>query len=234
MSRSLAAHLLEAAEEDLTIEAGEISVRGSPAASISLRELAHAAYHNANVVPPDTEPGLETTARFAADGTTFANATHACICEVDHASFRVRILRYVVASDCGVVINPGIVEGQIAGGVVQGLGGVLLEHFVYDKSGNPLCTTFMDYLLPTATEVPRIEFVHRQTPASGLGGYKGVGEGGAIASPAAIINAVADALQLDLLAQPLDPSSLFERYEAAHRYRSSGAQRTESADCQDP
>ncbi len=94
-----------------------------------------------------------------------------------------RILRYVVSEDCGVMINPMIVEGQIAGGVVQGIGGTLYEHFVYDDDGNPLTTTFMDYLLPTTTEVPTIEYGHVETPSPTPGGHKGMGEGGAIGSP---------------------------------------------------
>ena len=103
------------------------------------------------------------------------------------------MLRYIVSEDCGVMINPAIVEGQIAGGVVQGIGGVLLEDFVYDEQGNPLTTTFLDYLLPTAADVPTIEYGHIETPASTPGDYKGVGEGGAIGAPAAVANAVNDA-----------------------------------------
>jgi aerobic carbon-monoxide dehydrogenase large subunit len=188
---------------------GQISVRGTPARPISITEVARTAYHDAPALPPGMSPGLEVTARHTASGITFANATHVCICEVDPVSFRVTIPRYIVSGDCGVVINPSVVEGQIAGGVVQGLGGVLYEHFAYDASGNPLSGTFMDYLLPTASEVPIIEYTHIETPAAGPGGYKGVGEGGAIASPPAIINAIADALQMDLLSQPLGPSALY-------------------------
>ncbi len=122
------------------------------------------------------------------------NATHLCTCEVDVTTGRVRLLRYIVSEDCGPMINPSVVEGQIAGGTAQGIGGVLFEHLAYDDDGNPITTTFMDYLLPTATDVPPIEYGHIETPSPGPGGYKGVGEGGAIGSPPAVVNAVADAL----------------------------------------
>ncbi len=142
------------------------------------------------------EVGLEATATFKAPPFSWSNACHACTVEVDRATGVVSILRYVVSEDCGVMINPMIVEGQVAGGVVQGIGGALYEHFVYDDDGNPLTTTFMDYLLPTTTEVPTIEYGHVETPSPTPGGHKGMGEGGAIGSPPAIFNAVADALAL--------------------------------------
>jgi carbon-monoxide dehydrogenase large subunit len=140
-------------------------------------------------------PGLEASARYRAEaGIIWVNATHVCTCEVDVATGQVHLLRYIVSEDCGPMINPNVVEGQIAGGVVQGIGGVLFEHLAVDDDGNPLATTFMDYLLPTATEVPDIEYGHIETPSPGPGGYKGVGEGGAIGAPPAVVNAVADAL----------------------------------------
>ena len=136
-----------------------------------------------------------------------------CTVEVDRDTGVVAILRYVVSEDCGVMINPMIVEGQIAGGVVQGIGGALYEHFVYDDDGNPLTTTFMDYLLPTTTEVPTIEYGHVETPSPTPGGHKGMGEGGAIGSPPAIFNAVADALAqvgVKVTEQPLSPSRIVD------------------------
>jgi carbon-monoxide dehydrogenase large subunit len=117
-----------------------------------------------------------------------------CTCEVDVDTGRVELLCYIVSEDCGPMINPDVVEGQIAGGVVQGIGGVLFEHLAYDDAGNPLATSFLDYLVPSAAEVPAIEFGHVETPSPGPGGYKGVGEGGAIGAPPAVVNAVADAL----------------------------------------
>ena len=132
---------------------------------------------------------------------------------------RVTLQRYVVSEDCGVMINPTVVEGQIAGGVVQGIGGVLYEHMAYDDAGNPLSTTFVDYLLPTATEVPIIEYGHIETPApTNPGGYKGMGEGGAIGSPPAVFNAVADALSLigaTVTSQPLGPADVVRAIDDA-------------------
>ena len=118
------------------------------------------------------------------------------------------------------MINPNVVEGQIAGGTVQGIGGVLLEHLAYDDDGNPLATTFMDYLLPTAAEVPVIEYGHVETPGPGPGGYKGVGEGGAIGAPPAVVNAVADALApfgVTVTRLPLTPSSIFDLIASSRR-----------------
>jgi aerobic carbon-monoxide dehydrogenase large subunit len=132
----------------------------------------------------------------------------------------VTILRYVVSEDCGVMINPMVVEGQIAGGVVQGIGGALYEHMVYDTDGNPLTTTFLDYLLPTAAEVPVLEYGHLETPSALPGGAKGMGEGGAIASPPAIANAINDALAplgAYMNRQPFSPPRIVAAIEAASR-----------------
>src|SRR3546814_12014778 len=119
----------------------------------------------------------------------WANATHGCTCEVDIDTGGVTLLRYIVSEDCGPMINPNVVEGQIAGGSVQGMGGALLEQLVWDEEGNPLATTFVDYLLPTSTEIPVIEYGHVETPAPGHGGSKGVGAGGATGAPPAVLPA---------------------------------------------
>jgi aerobic carbon-monoxide dehydrogenase large subunit len=209
----LAAHAMEASPEDLDMERGVISVRGTPSRSKTLAEVARMAYVDNFALPADIEPGLEATARFKAPMFVWTSACHACAVEVDAATGRVTILRYVVVEDCGRMINPMVVEGQIAGGVVQGLGGVLLEHLVYDDQGTPLSTTFMDYLLPTAAEVPDIRYGHIETPSSNPGGFRGMGEGGAIASPPAVVNAVADALAplgVRVNASPLGPLQVFE------------------------
>ena len=141
------------------------------------------------------------------------------VCEVDPVSGITRVDRYVSSEDCGVVINPMVVHGQVAGGVVQGIGGVLLEHFVYDEHGNPLTTTFLDYLLPTAADVPMIEYGSVVTPSpSNPGGHKGVGEGGAIGAVPTIVNAVADALAPSgarAVDQPLGPRQVAASLAAA-------------------
>ncbi|WP_116996901.1 xanthine dehydrogenase family protein molybdopterin-binding subunit [Desertimonas flava] len=209
----IAAHHLEAAADDLVVDAGAVSVAGTPTRSVSIAEVARMAYLNPAALPAGLEMGLEEKARYSPDAPfTFSNSCHACLAEVDPRTGEVRLLRYVVSEDCGVMINPDIVEGQIAGGVVQGIGGVLYEHMVYDDDGNPLSTTFVDYLLPTAAEVPVIEYGHIETPAAtNPGGYKGMGEGGAIGAPPAVINAVADAvahLGARLTRQPLTPMAI--------------------------
>ena len=147
---------------------------------------------DADELPDEIESGLEATVRFRpTQFPTWSNATHVCVVEVDAETWLPEVKRYIVSEDCGSMINPMVVEGQIAGGVVQGIGGVLLEDFVYDDDGNPLTTTFMDYLLPTTTEVPEIEFGHIETESTtNPGGYKGMGEGGAIGAHAAVANAV--------------------------------------------
>jgi aerobic carbon-monoxide dehydrogenase large subunit len=190
----VAGHVLEVSPGDLELSGGVIQVKGDAEARLSFGQVAEAAYLNPGALPADIEPGLLVSARSVAPPMVLANACHACTVEVDVHTGVVTILRYVVSEDCGPMINPMVVEGQIAGGVAQGIGGVLFEHMVYDGDGNPLTTTFMDYLLPTACEVPDVEYGHVVTPADTPGGYKGVGEGGAIGSPPAVINAVADAL----------------------------------------
>jgi len=192
----IAAHMMEAAPGDLEVVDGAISVKGTPTRSVAFADVAHVAHLETARLPEGMAPGLEASATFKAPPFSWSNACHACTVEVDREIGTVRIIRYVVSEDCGVMINPMIVEGQIAGGVVQGIGGALYEHFVYDDDGNPLTTTFMDYLVPTAAEVPVIEYGHVETPSATPGGHKGMGEGGAIGSPPAVFNAVADALAL--------------------------------------
>jgi aerobic carbon-monoxide dehydrogenase large subunit len=209
---AIAAHRLEAAAADIELAGGRAAVRGDPGAGLSLAEIASIAYFQPHALPPGVPAGLEATGRYAAQSPMiWANATHLCTCEVDVVTGKVTLLRYIVSEDCGAMINPSVVEGQIAGGTVQGIGGALYEHLAYDADGNPVATTFMDYLLPTAAEVPEIEYGHIETPGPGPGGYKGVGEGGAIGAPPAVVNAVADALAplgVRINRLPLTPASI--------------------------
>lgn len=191
---TIAAHLMEAASDDLKIENGVVSVKGVPQVSMTLKQIAETAYMAVTKLPEGMEPGLETKHRYAPAGITWANAAHLCVVEVDVDTGIVKFLRWLVSEDCGVMINPRIVEGQVAGGVIQGIGGVLYEHAVYDDRGNPLAATMKDYLMPLATDVPLIEFGHVVTPSNTPGGFKGAGEGGAIIAPSTIRNAIADAL----------------------------------------
>ena len=191
----IAAEMLEAAPEDLEINDSIVSVRGTPSAAVSLTAVAGSVYLNPASVPQGVDPNLEVSASYTPPTTfTWSNACHLCVCEVDRDTGFVRILRYLVSEDCGNMINPMVVEGQIAGGVVQGIGGALFENMAYDPEGNPLATTFLDYLIPTAADVPDFQYGHIETPSAALGGFKGMGEGGAIAAPAAVANAVNDAL----------------------------------------
>ena len=207
----IAAHLMEAAPADLEITNGEISVRGTPSRTVAFAEVARVAFLETARLPAGLAPGLDATASYKAPPFTWSNACHVCTVELDRHTGLVRIDRYIVSEDCGVMINPMVVEGQVAGGVVQGIGGVLYEHFVYDADGNPLTTTFLDYLLPTAAEVPTIEYGHVETRSNTPGGHKGMGEGGAIGAPPAVFNAVADALALvgaRVTRQPLGPAQV--------------------------
>jgi carbon-monoxide dehydrogenase large subunit len=212
--RAIAAHRLEAAVEDIELEESRAHVRGTPTIGLALAEIAELAYFEPHALPPGLPAGLEASARYtAAVPSIWVNATHICTCEVDVETGRVALLRYIVGEDCGPMINPSVVEGQIAGGVAQGIGGVLYEHLAYDDDGNPLATTLMDYLVPSAVELPPIEYAHVETPSPGPGGYKGVGEGGAIGAPPAVVNAVADALApfgVTVASLPLSPARIIE------------------------
>jgi carbon-monoxide dehydrogenase large subunit len=192
---------------------GRVQVRGTPTQGMDFSQIAMLAYTQPAALPEGVPLGLEAQTRYTPDGyCTWSNGAHIALVEIDRATGRVEILRYIVSEDCGVMINPNVVEGQVAGGVAQGLGGVLYEYLPYDEAGNPLATTFVDYLLPTAAEMPIIEFGHMETPApTNPGGHKGLGEGGAIAAPPTIINAVADALRplgVEVRDQPLGPNDI--------------------------
>ena len=215
----VAAKLLEANPEDLVAADGAVSVRGTPSVAVPFAQLAATALMMPAMLPEGMEPGMEVTVRYAPPGPfTWSNATHACIVEVDSETGIVKVVRYVVSEDCGQMINPMVVKGQIAGGVVQGIGEVLFEELPYDSDGNPLATTFLDYLIPTAPEIPDIEIGHVTTLSNTLGGYKGMGEGGAICAPPAVANAVNDALGpfgVALTEFPFTPDKIIRAITAA-------------------
>jgi carbon-monoxide dehydrogenase large subunit len=205
----IAAHLMECAVEDVTVADGRFSVRGSPTGGVTWGRVAEVAMNRTFELPPDIQPGLEARATYDppgidhfpdADGfmdacVTHNNSSHAAVVVVDLETGHVRVSEYVAVQDVGKVFNPLIVRGQVQGGVVQGIGGALLEELPYNDSGTPLATTFMDYLLPSASEVPLIELEQLETPAPETAlGAKGVGEIGIIGPPAAVAAAVQDAL----------------------------------------
>jgi carbon-monoxide dehydrogenase large subunit len=195
--RAIAAHLLKAAPETLLLEAGVV-IDPASGQRLSLREVAHAWYREPQRMPGNVDPaGLEVTVGYKAarDTGTFSYAAHACAIAVDIELGTVEILQYVVCEDGGVLINPMVVDGQILGGIAQGIGTALYEEMPYDSEGQPLASTLADYLLPGATEMPTVAIDHMETPSPYTEfGQKGLGEGGAIAPPAAIINAINDAL----------------------------------------
>ena len=208
----LAAHMMEASVVDLELGEGEIRVKGSPDRTMPIATLAYVAYLGGTKLRPEGfEPGLSSTRTYDPPD-TYANGTLGVIVEVDPGTGEVAFERGVVVEDCGVMLNPMIVEGQVAGAVAQGIGSALLEECVYGEDGQFLSATLMDYLYPTSMEVPPIEIDHIETPSPvSIGGVKGVGEGGTIAAPAAVLNAIVDALQpfgATVSRSPLTPSDV--------------------------
>jgi aerobic carbon-monoxide dehydrogenase large subunit len=207
---TLAAHLLEAAPEDLEIEGGVVSVRGTPARGLSVAEVARVAYLEAHRLPAEHEPGLEATRFYDPVLGSFAAGAQAAVVEVDPTTGHLQVLRYACVEDTGNVIHPRIVEGQVEGAIAQGIGGALLEHLVYDDDGNLTTGTLADYLLPTSMDIPELRVGHLHTPADNALGVRGVGEGGTLGAPAALANAAADALGVELNELPLHPARLWE------------------------
>ena len=213
----LSSQLFGVAEDQIDLADGRVSVRGGDR-SMPLSELAAKANPLRGAVVPGTEPGLESTAYFGPDRGSTASGVHAAIVEVDPETAMVKVLRYVVVHDCGTIINPLLVEGQIHGGVAQGIGNAFFEQLVYDEQGQLMNASFMDYLLPTATDVPPIETDHRETPSPyNPMGLKGVGEAGCIPTGAVFAQALEDAIGsgLEICEIPLNPNRLFELMEQA-------------------
>jgi aerobic carbon-monoxide dehydrogenase large subunit len=211
--RAVAARLLEASAADVELRDGVARVRGDPKTAIGIGELARVVYFQTHRLPEQARYTLEASASYDPPG-TFSNACHAALVVVDPGTCGIRLHRYLVVEDCGVIINPVIVDGQVRGGVAQGVAAALLERIGYDEQGQPLTATLVDYLAPTAAELCPVEVIHLRTPSAfSETGAKGMGEGGTIGAPAAVLNAVNDALSdlpADLDHIPVLPGDLRE------------------------
>jgi carbon-monoxide dehydrogenase large subunit len=211
----VASHVLEADERDLELKDGEVRVVGVPQMKVSLAEIARILQGAPGYgFPPGVDPGLEATVNHRLDALAYANGCHVAEVEVDVETGYVKIVNYVALQDSGVLINPMMVDGQIHGGVAHGIGNTLFEWMGYDDGAQPVTTTFADYLLPTATEVPMLTTLYKETP-SPLNplGVKGVGEAGTIPAAAALISAVEDALSpfnVRINQYPLSPMTLLK------------------------
>jgi carbon-monoxide dehydrogenase large subunit len=222
-AKKLASHVLEAAEHDLEIADGEVRVIGARQLSVKLGELSRILRGAPGYgFPPGIEPGLEASRQFRIDDLAYANGCHVVEVEVDVETGEVRIIKYCALQDSGRLINPMIVDGQVHGGIAHGIGNALFEWMGYDDGGQPLTTTFADYLLPTATELPTLTTLYRETP-SPLNplGVKGVGEVGTIPAAAAVISAIEDALQpfgVHIAQVPITPHKLVELIAAGRAH----------------
>jgi carbon-monoxide dehydrogenase large subunit len=212
------AHKFEAAPEDIELVDGRWIVRGSPDRGMSLAEVAGLAYIPEDI-PEDMEPGLEEVAFYDPGNFVFPFGAHAAIVDVDAETGRVKVVRYVAVDDCGPAINPLLIDGQVHGGIVHGIGQALYEQVVYDEAGQLVTGTFVDYALPTAAEMPSFETDRTETPSpvNSLG-VKGVGEAGTIAASPAITNAVIDAVRplgVSYLNMPLTPMRVWGAIQEA-------------------
>src|SRR5262252_3788431 len=222
-AKRVAAHLMEASENDIEFDAGRLHVRGDPAQGRTIQEVALATFVGHNL-PDGTEPSLDSEHTYDPENFSFPHGTHLCATEVDTETGRVTIRSYVAVDDVGKVVNPLIVEGQVHGGIVQGIAQALFEEAVYDDDGNLLTTTLADYLVPSAADLPHITTDRTETPATTNPlGVKGVGEAGTIASTPAVVNAIVDALRpmgIDDVPMPCTPERVWRAVQSG---RDSGA-----------
>ena len=213
-----ASHLLEASVEDIEASDGKAFVAGTDR-SLTFREIAKAVYSEMGRLPQDAREELEVTKVYDPYFGTTSSATHIVVLEIDPQTCHVKVDRYLVSEDCGRIINPMIVDGQVHGAVAQGIGAALYEEVIYDGAGQLLTASLADYVVPTATEVPSITAVHLDAESpSTVGGFRGMGEGGMIGAPAAIANALADALAplgIEIFELPMTPERLFRVIERA-------------------
>ena len=214
--------MLEVAPGDLEMKGGKVYPKAYPEKAVTFREIALAAKPGPhNSIPEGMEPGVEATYYFVPPTVTYASGFHVATVEVDKETGFISILDYVVVHDCGKVLNPMVVDGQVQGGVAQGIGAAIYEEIIYDERGQLLTGSFMDYLLPTSMEIPRARLGHQvflstRNPM----GIKGVGEGGTIGPPTAIANAVIDALHplnINIDRLPLSPERIRQLIEEAEQ-----------------
>ena len=216
--KRVAAHMLEAADEDIEFEGGTFSVAGSPDSSVTIQQVAGAAYLADNL-PEGMQPLLSADYVFDPPNFTWPYGTHVCAVEVDTETGDVDISKYVAVDDCGPVVNPAIVDGQLHGGIAQGIAQALYEEAIYDEEGNPLTTTMVDYMIPGASEIPNFILDRTEVPSpTNPMGVKGIGESGAIASQPAVINAVVDALShegVTHIDMPASPARVWQALQQA-------------------
>jgi carbon-monoxide dehydrogenase large subunit len=216
-AKKVAAHVLEAAREDLVFSEGRFAVAGAPDRTVSLGAVARAAYL-AHDLPQDVEPGLHDEFVLDPQDWTYPFGAHVAVVDVDTETGEIQVVRYTAVDDCGQVINPTIVEGQVHGGIVQGIGQALFEEASYTADGQLETASFMNYLIPSATELPALD-VDRTVTSSPLNplGAKGVGEAGAIAAPPAVMNAIHDAIRVDEIDMPASPERVWRAIRDAAR-----------------
>ncbi len=217
--RAVGAALLEAHVDDVEVRDGTVGVKGAPDRALTLAALARTVHFRSNELR-GVEPSVEATVHYTNPAAwTFTNGAHLAMVDVDVETGRIQLVKYVAVDDCGRLVNPALVDGQVRGGVAQGIGGALMEHCAYDDAGQLLTTTLMDYALPTARDLPALDVHHLETPAPGLaGGFKGAGEAGTAGAPAAILNAINDALApfgVMITDQPVTPERVRRALEGA-------------------
>jgi aerobic carbon-monoxide dehydrogenase large subunit len=230
-AKIIAAAMLEASADDLEFSAGRFSVRGDPEASKTIQEIALATFA-AHALPDGVEPSLDSDATYDPDNFSFPHGTHLCATEVDTETGFVKIRSYVAVDDVGVVVNPLIVEGQVHGGIAQGIAQALYEEGVYDDAGNLVTTTLADYLVPSAADLPSYLTERTATPASNRLGVKGVGEAGTIASTPAVVNAIVDALRpfgVHDVTMPCTPERVWRAIQAADGQPAQGSEQSGGA-----
>jgi aerobic carbon-monoxide dehydrogenase large subunit len=215
--KKVASHLLEASADDIDVVGGRAAVTGTDRA-VTFRQIAKAVYSDMRTLPVEARQELEGSFTYDPINGTTAAATHLAVVEVDPTTCFVKIHKFIVAEDCGRIINPMIVDGQVHGGVAQGIGAALYEEMIYDEDGQLVSASLVDYVIPSAVEIPHIDVVHIESESAVAGGFRGMGEGGTIGAPAAIANAIADALSpldINISILPMNPERLFRLLQNA-------------------